>query len=190
MVQPSPPYMATGKTKALTIWTFVLKVMSLLFNTLSGFDTTSSKNQASFNLMAAVTICRDFGAQENSISLFPLFPNLFAMKWWDWMPWSSFFFSLFSVVVVVKLFIYFTLKHCFGFAIHWLESTMIVHVSPSWTPLPTPSPSHPSGSSQCTSPEHPVSCIEPGLAIRFTYDSLHVSIWGNGIGLHFLNAEF
>ena len=37
--------------------------------------------------------------------------------------------------------------------------------SPSWTPLPPPSPPHPSGSSQCTSPEHPVSCIEPGLAI-------------------------
>ena len=25
---------------------------------------------------------------------------------------------------------------------------------PSWTPLPLPSPSHPPGSSQCTSPEH------------------------------------
>ena len=24
-----------------------------------------------------------------SLSLFPLFPQLFAMKWWDWMPWSS-----------------------------------------------------------------------------------------------------
>ena len=32
--------------------------------------------------------------------------------------------------------------------------------SPSWTPLPPPSSSHPSGSSQCTSPEHLVSCIE------------------------------
>ena len=29
--------------------------------------------------------------------------------------------------------------------------------------LPPPSPYHPSGSSQCTSPKHPVSCIEPGL---------------------------
>ena len=45
--------------------------------------------------------------------------------------------------------------------------------SPSWTSLPPPSPSHPSGSSQCTSPEHPVSCIEPGLAIHFTCDNLH-----------------
>ena len=38
--------------------------------------------------------------------------------------------------------------------------------SPSWTLLPPPSPLHPSGSSQCTSPKHPVSCIEPGLATR------------------------
>ena len=35
MVQLSHPYMTTGKTIALTIWTFVGKVMSLLFNTLS-----------------------------------------------------------------------------------------------------------------------------------------------------------
>ena len=48
--------------------------------------------------------------------------------------------------------------------------------SPSWTPLPPPSPSHPSGSSQCTSSEHPVSCIKPGLVIHFTYDNLHVSM--------------
>ena len=49
--------------------------------------------------------------------------------------------------------------------------------SPSWTPTPPPpSPYHPSGSSQCTSPEHPVSCIEPGLAIHFTYDNIHVSM--------------
>ena len=36
-VQISHPYMTTGKAIALTIWTFVNKVMSLLFNTLSGF---------------------------------------------------------------------------------------------------------------------------------------------------------
>ena len=39
-----------------------------------------------------------------------------------------------------------------------------------------PSPSHPSGSSQCTGPEHPVSCIEPGLVIYFTYGNTHVSM--------------
>ena len=37
MVQLSHPYMITGKTITLTIWTFVCKVMSLLFNTLSTF---------------------------------------------------------------------------------------------------------------------------------------------------------
>ena len=47
---------------------------------------------------------------------------------------------------------------------------------PSWTLLPPPSPYHPSRSSQCTSPKHPVSCIEPGLSIHFLYDILHV-IW-------------
>ena len=35
MVQISHPYMTTGKTIALTRWTFVCKVMSLLFNMLS-----------------------------------------------------------------------------------------------------------------------------------------------------------
>ena len=37
MVQLSHPYMTTGKTIALTRWTFVSKVVSLLFNTLSRF---------------------------------------------------------------------------------------------------------------------------------------------------------
>ena len=38
MVQLSHPYMTTGKTIVLTIWTFVGKVMSLLFNMLSRFS--------------------------------------------------------------------------------------------------------------------------------------------------------
>ena len=41
---------------------------------------------------------------------------------------------------------------------------------------PPPSPFHPSGSSQCTSPKHPVSCIEPGLATGFIYDITQVSM--------------
>ena len=40
MVQFSHPYLTTGKTIALTIWTFVDKMMSLLFNTLSRFVIT------------------------------------------------------------------------------------------------------------------------------------------------------
>ena len=46
--------------------------------------------------------------------------------------------------------------------------------SPSWTLLPPSAPYPPSGSSQCTSPKHPVSCIKPGLTIRFLYDIIHV----------------
>ena len=48
--------------------------------------------------------------------------------------------------------------------------------SPSWTPSHLPSPSHPSGSSQCTSHERPVSCIKPGLMIYFTYGNIHISV--------------
>ena len=46
----------------------------------------------------------------------------------------------------------------------------------SWMPLPPPFPFHLSGSSQCTSPEHPVSCIQPGQVICFTYDNIDVSM--------------
>ena len=35
MVELSHPYITTGKTIALTIWTFIGKVIALLFNTLS-----------------------------------------------------------------------------------------------------------------------------------------------------------
>ena len=48
--------------------------------------------------------------------------------------------------------------------------------SPTWNPLPPPSPYHPFGSSQCTSPKQPVSCIKPGLAIHFLHDIIHVSM--------------
>ena len=53
---------------------------------------------------------------------------------------------------------------------------MGVHVFPILNTPPRPSPSHPSGSSQCTSPEHSVSCIKPGLVTHFTKDNLHVSM--------------
>ena len=43
MVQLLHPYMTTGKTIALTTWIFDSKVMSLLFNILSRFDTLAWK---------------------------------------------------------------------------------------------------------------------------------------------------
>ena len=66
MVQLSHLYMTIGKTVALTIWTFVSTVMSLLFNTLSSF---SSKEQVSFNFAAAVIVRSALGAQEDKIRL-------------------------------------------------------------------------------------------------------------------------
>ena len=69
--------------------------------------------------------------------------------------------------------LYFTLQYCIGFAIHWYESTTGVHEFPILNPPPTCTPYHLSGSSLCTSPKHPVSCIEHGLVIHFLHDSIH-----------------
>ena len=67
MVQLSHPYMTTGKIIALASWTFVGKVMSLLFNMLSRFVIAFLSMGKPFNFMAAVTVHSDFGAQENKI---------------------------------------------------------------------------------------------------------------------------
>ena len=72
------------------------------------------------------------------------------------------------------LLLFFTLQYCIGFAIHQHVSAMGVHVFPILNP--PPSPYHLSGLSQCTSPKHPVSCIERGLETCFIYDIIHVSM--------------
>ena len=66
-VQLSHPYMTTGKTIALTRRTFVCKVMSLLFNLLSTLVITFLPRSKRLNIMAAITICSDFGAQKNKV---------------------------------------------------------------------------------------------------------------------------
>ena len=63
-VQLSHPYMTTGKTITLTRWTFVGKVMSLLFNMLSRLVITFLPRRKHLNFMAAITICSDFGAPQ------------------------------------------------------------------------------------------------------------------------------
>ena len=74
IVQLSDPHMTTGKTIALTRWTFVGKVMSLLFNMLSRLVITFlPRSKRLFNFMAAVIICSDFGTQKNKVShCFPI----------------------------------------------------------------------------------------------------------------------
>ena len=82
IVQLSYPYMTTGKTIALTRWTFVSKVMSLLFNMLSRLVMAFLPRSRHLNFMAAVTICSDFGAPKTKVShdfhCFPIY--LLAMK--------------------------------------------------------------------------------------------------------------
>ena len=73
-VQLSQPYMTTGKTIPLTKWTFVSKIMSLLFNMLSRLVIAFLPRIKCLNFMAAVTICSDFGAQENKVChCFPIY---------------------------------------------------------------------------------------------------------------------
>ena len=68
MVQLSHLYMTTGKTIALTVQTFVGKVMSLLSNTLSRFVTAFlPRSKHLFEFTVAVTVRSDFGAQGNKI---------------------------------------------------------------------------------------------------------------------------
>ena len=66
-VQLSHPYMTTGKIIALTRWTLVSKVMSLLLNMLSRLVITFLPRSKHLNFMAAVTICSDFGAPKNKV---------------------------------------------------------------------------------------------------------------------------
>ena len=80
----------------------------------------------------------------------------------SWIYYYYYYFLLYNIVLVLR-------------NIN-MNPPQVYTCSPSWTLLPLPSPYHPSGSSQCTTPERPVSCIEPGLASRFLYDLIHVSM--------------
>ena len=81
IVQLSHPYMATGKTIALARCTLVGKVMSLLLNILSRLVINFlPRSKRHFNFMAVVTICSDFGAPQNKVWQFPLFPHQLLYK--------------------------------------------------------------------------------------------------------------
>ena len=118
-----------------------------------------------------------FSSPSLSFPPFPVWlPGLkFTVKkyWTEWL--RAEFLDLFPIsrendsVFHLKYFIYFnwrliTLHYYSGFCqtLTWISHgcTCVSHPEPHLLP---PSPSHPSGPSQCTGPERPVSCIEPGL---------------------------
>ena len=81
MIQLSRPYMTTGKTIALTRWSFVGKGMFLLLNMLSSVVITFLLRSKRLLISWLQSPCSDFGAQENKVlSLFPLFLHLFVME--------------------------------------------------------------------------------------------------------------
>ena len=69
VVQFAHPYLTPGKTIAFTLWTFVGKVVSLVFQSaiVQVCHSFPLVEQVSFNFMAAVTVHSDFGAQENKV---------------------------------------------------------------------------------------------------------------------------
>ena len=91
IVQISHPHMTTGKTIALTIQTFVDKVMSLLFNMLSRFVIAFLPRSKHFliSLPQSPSAVILEPKKIKSVTVSILSP-LFAMKWLDQMPWSLF----------------------------------------------------------------------------------------------------
>ena len=73
-------YKPTRKIIAVTIHTFVGKVMSLLFNVLSRFVIAFLPKSKCLWISWLQLLSTDFGAQENSLSLLLLFPLLFAIS--------------------------------------------------------------------------------------------------------------
>ena len=83
-IQLSHLYMTTGKTVSWTTWTFVSKVMSLLFNMLSkmiiAFLLRSKHLLISWLQSPSAVILEPKKEESITASTFSL---LFAMKWWD-----------------------------------------------------------------------------------------------------------
>ena len=138
--------MTTEKTIALTRRTFVGKVMTLLFILFIYFF--------KFAKVMWLVSTRDRLGLQLSLIIHTQINNIFFQFY--------LFILLYNIVLVLPYID--------------MNPLWVYMCSPSSTSFPPLSPSHPSRSSQCTSPEHPVSCIEPGLVIRFTCDNLHVSM--------------
>ena len=89
IIQLSHPYMTTGKNRALTRWTFVGKVMSMLFHMLSRWVIAFFQGVKclliSWLQSPSAVILEPKSIKSLTVSTVS---HLFAMKWWDQMPWS------------------------------------------------------------------------------------------------------
>ena len=89
MVQLSQSYVMTGKTIALTIQTFVSRVMSLLSRHCLGLTSLSCQEAIIFHFHDCNHHLPWFWSpRRENLSLLPSFTLLFAMQWWGQMPWS------------------------------------------------------------------------------------------------------
>ena len=86
-VQLSHPYMTSGKTIALTRRSFVGKVMSLFFKTLSRLVIIFLPRSLLISWLQSPSAVI-LEPKKWSLTLFPLSPRLFPKRWWDQMPWS------------------------------------------------------------------------------------------------------
>ena len=91
VVQISHPYTTTGKTIALTRWTFVGKIMSLLFNMLSRLLIAFLPRNKCLLILwlqsPSAVILKPPKIQSATVST--VCPSV-AMKWWNQIPWPSF----------------------------------------------------------------------------------------------------
>ena len=107
--------------------------------------------------------------QNTGVGSLSLLQGVFPTQDWTWVSHIADRFFFFNI----NLFILIGGSLLYNIVLVGHTSTWIfhgcTHVPHPETPSYLPSLYHPSGSSQCTSPKHPVSCIEPGLA-----DSFHI----------------
>ena len=112
-IQLLHPYITTGKTIYLIIWTFVGNVSLYAVYVFHSF---SSKEQASFDFMMVVIIHSDFGAQENKIShCFHCLPI--------YLPWSD-------VMILVFWILNFNPAHSLSFSPSSRDSLIPFHFLP------------------------------------------------------------
>ena len=132
IVQLSHLYMTSGKTIALTIWTFVGKMMSLPFNTLSRFVIAflpRIKHLLISQLQSMPSVILE-PKKIKSITA-STFSLLFAMKWWD----QRYDLHFFNVVFQASFFIllFHPIKKLFSFSSVQFSHSVVSSSATPWT---------------------------------------------------------